>query len=434
MALSVVGLNHRSSPIEVRERFAFSATEVPEALGSAVDCDGVLEAGLVSTCNRTEFYLHVGDHDEAIERATRILASHAGELPRKTESYLYVWRDLDAVRHLYRVASGLDSMVLGEAQIQGQVRSAYEVARSLSGRRQAVRGVFNRLFQSALSVGGRVRSETCIAEGAGSVPSAAIELARKVYGSLRERRAVVLGSGDMGELTLECLVDEGVASVYVVSRNQVRAQKLAEKMGVKSLPFTGFWEKIKDTDIVIASTAAPHPVITLDEFRRNMPEGLRSPLLIVDIAIPRDVEPEIGDERGVFLYSIDDLQHIVTANFERRKSDVPRAEMIIDEEAGNFWRWYSGLRAVPLIKQLRERAEDMRKQELDRALSELRHLSGADRDRIEQLTKQILQKFLHHPTARLRSAAEDGQGYDVLAAARYIFDVAEEDGHGERGQ
>lgn len=430
MAFVVVGINHRTAPIEVRERFAFSGTEVPDALGRVLECECVLEAALVSTCNRTEFYLHVSEHDEAIEHVRRLLAAHADQDPRETERYLDIRCDLDAVQHLYRVASGLDSMVLGEVQIQGQVRSAYEIARGLSGGRQAVRAVFNRLFQSALSVGGRVRSETRVSEGAASVPSAAVELARKIFGSLRSRRGLVLGAGDMGELTLECLVHEGVSSVLVASRNLSRAQRVAEKMGVESLPFSGFWERLGGTDILITSTAAPHPMITLDEFRRRMPSGLRSPLLIVDISIPRDVEPRIGDERNVFLYSIDDLQHIVTANFERRKAEVPRAEEIIEEEVAGFWRWYCGLQAVPLIKELRGQAEEMRRQELERALSQLDHLSAADRERIDQLTRQILQKLLHRPTARLRAAAQDGRGHDLLAAARYLFDVADEDGYG----
>jgi glutamyl-tRNA reductase len=333
---------------------------------------------------------------------------------------------LDAVEHLFRVAAGLDSMVLGEVQIQGQVRDAYETARSLTGQRQAVHAVFNRLFQSALSVGGRVRTETRLSEGAASVPSAAVDLARKIFGSLRGRRGMVLGAGNMGELTLQCLVDEGVTSVIVTSRSLARAQNVADRLGGQAVSFSDFWGQLPDTDIVITSTSAPHAMLTLGDFQQRMPKKLKSPLFIVDIAIPRDVEPEIGDLPNVFLYTIDDLQQIVTANYERRKAELPRAQKIIDDEVQKFWRWYSGLQAVPLIKQLRDRAEQMRRSEVDRTLSQLDHLSDSDREKVERLSVSLLKKLLHHPTARMRAAAEDGREHDVLEAARFLFDMDSE--------
>ncbi len=426
MPFEVVGLNHRTAPIEVRERFAFAATEVPDALAHVLESDAIAEAVLLTTCNRTEFYLHPGDSERSISVVTATLDAQAAGLPKPTERYLYVKRGREVVDHLYRVVSGLDSMVLGEVQIQGQVRDAYEVARSLTGRRQAVRAVFNRLFQSALSVGGRVRNETRLSEGAASVPSAAVELARKIFGSLRGRRGMVIGAGDMGELTLQCLVDEGVTSVMVASRNLVRARKVAEKFGGATVPYADFWERLPEMDIVITSTAAPHAMITLEEFRRRMPAKLKSPLFIIDIAIPRDVEPAIGELPNVFVYSIDDLQHIVTSNYERRKAEIPKAESIIAEEVENFWRWYAGLRAVPFIRQLREQAEGMRQDELQRTMSQLSHLSSDDRERVERLTRSLLQKVLHQPTARIRAAAEDGREHDILEAVRYLFGLEEE--------
>jgi glutamyl-tRNA reductase len=426
MPFAVVGLSHRTAPIEIRERFAFAGTEVPDALAHVLEGRGVSEVALVSTCNRTEFYLHFADPDAAIPFVIRTLSEQAGQLAKPAERYMYVKRDQDMVAHLFRVVSGLDSMVLGEVQIQGQVREAYETARSLSGQRQAVRAVFNRLFQTALSVGGRVRSETRVSEGAASVPSAAVDLARKIFGSLRGRRGLVLGAGDMGELTLRCLVEEGVTSVIVASRNMMRAQRVAEKFGGRSVPFGEFWDELPETDIVITSTAAPHAMITLEEFGRRLPGGLKSPLLIIDIAIPRDVQPEVGNLPNVFLYSIDDLQHIVSASVERRRAEIPKAEAIIEEEVERFWRWYSGLRAVPFIRRFRERAEDVRQAELNRALSQLSHLSERDRERIDRLTRDLLQKVLHEPTARLRAAVEDGREHDILEAARYLFGLGDD--------
>lgn len=434
MPFAVVGLSHRTAPIEVREKFAFSATEVPDALTHVLESRGVAEAALISTCNRTELYLHLADADVAIPYAIETLAQHADGLPKPAERYLYVRRGREAVGHLYRVVSGLDSMVLGEVQVQGQVREAYDTARSLTGRRQAVRAVFNRLFQSALSVGGRVRTETRLSEGAASVPSASVDLAKKIFGSLRGRRGMVLGAGDMGELTLECLVGEGVASVMVASRNMMRAQKVAEKFGGASVPFSDFWDVLPQMDIVVTSTAAPHAMITLEDFRRRMPSKLKSPLFIIDIAIPRDVEPGVGDLPNVFLYTIDDLQHIVTTNVERRKAEIPRAEAIVRDEVDKFWRWYSGLRAVPFIKQLRQRAEDMRREELERTLGRLEHLSEADVKRVDRLTRDLLQKLLHKPTARMRAAAEDGREHDILEAARYLFGIDEDKGEENGGR
>jgi glutamyl-tRNA reductase len=433
MSFAVVGLSHRTAPVEIREKFAFAATEMTDVLSHVLEGKGVSEVALISTCNRTEFYLHLSEAELAIQRVIQTLADQAGSLPKPAERFLYVRRGPDAVKHLFRVVSGLDSMVLGEVQIQGQVREAYEMARSLTGQRQAVRAVFNRLFQSALSVGGRVRNETRLSEGAASIPSAAVELARKIFGTLRGRRGMVIGAGDMGELTLECLVDEGVTSVMVASRNMMRAQKVAERFGGTAVAFADFWERLPGMDVVITSTAAPHAMITLDEFRRRMPRKLKSPLFIVDIAIPRDVEPEIGELANVFLYSIDDLQNIVTANHERRKAEVPKAEAIVDDEVDKFWRWYSGLRAVPFIKQLRESAESLRQSEVQRVMSQLDHLSDSDLERVERLTRDLLQKVLHQPTARMRAAAEDGREHDVLEAARYLFGM-EEDGAGESAE
>jgi glutamyl-tRNA reductase len=425
MPFAVVGLNHRTAPIEIRERLACSPDEMPDALAQAILNNGVREATLVSTCNRTEYYLHLSEPDSAIPQIVDALADQADDLPKPAERYLYIKREHDAVEHLFRVVSGLDSMVLGEVQIQGQVRDAYELARSLTGQRQAVRAVFNRLFQSALSVGGRVRNETRLSEGAASVPSAAVELARKIFGSLRGRRGLVLGAGNMGELTLECLVDEGVSSVIVTSRSISRAQKVADRFGGQAVAFSDFWDQLPETDIIVTSTAAPHAMITLEEFKQRMPRKLKSPLFIVDIAIPRDVEPEIGDLPNVFLYSIDDLQHIVSANFERRKAELPKAEKIITDEVDRFWRWYTGLQAVPTIRQLRDRADGMRQGELERTLAQLKHLSDADREKIERLSTSLLKKFLHQPTARIRAAAEDGREHDVLDAARFLFDLEE---------
>ena len=326
MTFLVVGLNHRTAPIDVRERFMFDHNEVPAALARVLADDAVREAALLSTCNRTEFYFHLDDPEAGLREAVSVFADHAGELPQPPESYLYVRRGADSVRHLYRVASGLDSMVLGEVQIQGQVREAYEAARGLSGDRRAVRAIFNRLFQSALSVGGRVRTETQLSEGAASVPSAAVDLATKIFGSLRGRSGMVLGTGEMGRLTARTLVDEGLDHLFVISRRRERAEQLAADMGGRAIPYPKLWDRLPNVDIFVTCSGAPHAVITREEVERATRRQKRRPLLIVDISVPRDVEAAVGDLPNVFLYSIDDLEQIVTANCARRQEEVPAAE------------------------------------------------------------------------------------------------------------
>lgn len=427
MPFEVVGLSHRTAPIEIRERFMFARSEFADALARLISHRTVREAALLSTCNRTEVYMHVAEDDGGVAEAIRLLAEHAGELPRQAESYMYVHRNIDVVRHLYRVTAGMDSMVLGEAQIQGQVRDAYELARGLTGDRRAVQAVFNRLFQTALSVGGQVRTETQLSEGAASVPSAAVELSRKIFGSLRGRSGMILGAGDMGELTLRTLIAEGMSEVYVASRRLSRSEELTREVGGSAVPYEEFREKLGLIDVLITSTAAPVALVKEDDLRRARSKVKKKPLLIVDISIPRDVDPAVGKLRDIFLYSIDDLKHIVSESLERRRGELPRAEEIVREAADAFWRWRSGLQAVPLIKELRERAEEVRRTEFDKAMRHFDGLSESDKERIERLTKSMLKKLLHEPTSRLRKAAENGQDLDLIAAVQYLLETGDDD-------
>jgi glutamyl-tRNA reductase len=421
MPVAVVGASHRTAPIELRERLAFGRAEVPPALGALAGEAGV-EAVLLTTCNRTEFYLASGD-DEAVAAAREMLARRIGA-DAGDAGWMYVRRDRDAAQHLFRVAAGLDSMILGEPQIQGQVKEAYAVAREVAGARGPVVGpALNRMFQTAFSIGGRVRSETELGRGAASVSSAAVELAKKIFGSLKGRRALVLGAGEMSEVTLECLRGEGVRTAVVANRTFERARELAEKWGGSAIHWEEFASALPDVDIVIASTAAPRPVLTVERFRQALPKGARRPLCIIDIAIPRDVEPALADERNVFLYNIDDLQQIVDDSLDRRRAQLPAAEGIVADGVEDFWAWYSSLAVVPTIRALRDHGERMRQEETERALARLRHLSDDDRAAVDALTRTLLNKLLHAPTARLREAAGNGRGTGVLDTVRYLFEL-----------
>ncbi len=423
MPLAVVGVSHRTAPIEVRERFAYGRTELPHALVRAAEATGG-EAVLLSTCNRTELYLALPEGSAGVDAAAALLAEKIGSTPADAARWLYVHRDRAAAEHLFRVSAGLDSMILGEPQIQGQVKEAYAAAREVAGGSGPVVGpALNRLFQSAFSVGGRVRSDTGLGRGAASVSTAAVELAKKIFGSLKGRRALILGAGEMSETTLELLRGEGVRTAVVANRTFDRARELAERWGGEAVRLDDFPAALPAVDIVVCSTAAPHPVLTRERLRKGLPHGPSSPLCIIDIAIPRDVEPSVGDEPNVFLYNVDDLTGIVDDVLDRRRGELPAAEGLVAAEVEAFWTWYASLAVVPTIRDLRERAEALRRAEVERALRSLDHLAAADREAVEALTRSLLAKLLHAPTVRLRDAAGNGRGTAVLDTVRYLFEL-----------
>jgi glutamyl-tRNA reductase len=423
MSLSVVGISHRTAPLEIRERFVVDAKASAHALRrlAAIGCT---EAVLLSTCNRTELYMRApGTQPDASIIGARFLGDHAGLAESDADRYLYTLHDDGAVEHLFRVVASLDSMVLGEAQIQGQVKAAYERAVEGNNGDFVVGPVLSRLFEMALRVGGRVRSETKLGTGAASVPSASIELARKIFGSIEGRKALVLGAGEMSELTMTCLRGEGVRDIRVANRTAGRAEEVARRLQAQAVPFDDLPRLLAEMDIVASATSAPHAVITRALAERALAGGRRSPLLILDIALPRDVEREVGELPNVFLYDIDDLSQVVEGNIERRRSEISVAEHIITDGIREFWAWYRGRSVVPLIRQLRGHAEELREVETARALRALQHLPQADRAVVENLTRQLLNKMLHSPTARLREAAASGREGEMAEAARYLFSL-----------
>lgn len=435
-SLVVVGLSHHSTPVEVRERFAFTPAEALASLRGLRSRGVAREAVLLTTCNRTEYYLDLADGALGEARVLEELAARAGLSVSETAGYSYIRRGRESVEHLFRVAASLDSMIVGEAQIQGQVREAYEQAARAEGGEPLVGPILSRLFQAALGVGGRVRSETALGVGAASIPSAAVALARKVFGSLRGRRALVIGTGEMGELALASLHAEGVDRLVIASRTRERAESLAARVGGEAIGHDEIADVLSGVEIVVSATAAPHAVLTRELFDRALPGGARHPMLLVDIAIPRDIEPSIEEAGQVFLYDIDDLRQVMDDNLERRRAEVPVAERIVAEAAEEFWEWYRSRDAVPLIRELRDRAESVRRAELEKALRRLAHLDEEDRAAVEQLTRALLNKILHQPTVRLREAVNNGGGVAVLHAARYLFELdgargATESGSGE---
>jgi glutamyl-tRNA reductase len=410
MALIAAGASFRTAPLEVREKFAYASSEVGRLL-SRIRAAGAQEAALLSTCNRTELYI-VDSDSEPLSAFWDELSERLGDDARR---FGYVRRDREAAAHLFRVASGLDSMILGEAQIQGQVRDAWEMSRPQSG------AALNRLFQTALSVASRVRTETAVGRGAASVSSAAVQLAKQIFGSLRGRRAMVLGAGEMAELALECLMKEGVRAAIVANRTYERAAELAAHHGATALHYDACWAELADVDVVITSTAAPHPVVRPEHIAATLGARGDRPLCILDIALPRDVDPAVRKLRNVFLYDLDDLRAVVAATLDRRQDELPTAESLLSEEVERYWTWLAGLASVPVLTSLRGAMEQVRERELATALRRLNHLSSADREAVEHLSRALMNKFLHSPSVRLRAAAANGRGLGVIDAARYLF-------------
>ncbi len=420
MSVWVAGASHRTAPIDVRERFHVSDRERPGFLARVLADDRVRECTVLSTCNRSELYVRLAADDGAGEIAAEAFGRHGGLPADRVREHLYTRRGRDAVAHLFRVTAGLDSMVVGEPQIQGQVASAYRAAREVEA--DALGPVLHRLFQTALSAGGHARTETGVAEGAASVPSAAVRLARKVFGELEGRRAVVVGAGEMGRLTLAALLDRGVRDAAVASRTLERAEETAERTGARAVAYDEVWNLLDRADVLLTSTSAPHPVVTVERMQ-ELRRGAREPVVIIDIAVPRDVEPDVGDLKDVFLYNIDDLQRMVEATERSRDRERATAEGLLDERVGEFWEWYRAREAVPLIRKIRDRAEAVREREMSHALGEIDGLSEEQRSRIHRASRLVLKKILHDPTVGLRElAAEDEEGRLLEVAAR-LFDV-----------
>lgn len=428
MPVKVIGLSHRTAPLEIRERFVFNAAQGHETLDRIIKADLAEEAILLSTCNRTELYMVTsGGESHVRDLLVNLLSERTGVSPERAEILLYEENERAAVEHLFRVSASLDSMILGEPQIQGQVRTAYELACKVENGHRRVGPVLARLFETALSVGGRVRSQTGLGYGAASVPSAAVDLARKIFGSLKGKTAAVLGTGEMSRVALECLQSAGVKEATVVSRTTDRARSLANDAGARASSHEDIPLLLTSVDIIVTATAAPHAIITQESARRALPRGRKRPLLVVDIALPRDVEPAVGDIENVFLYNLDDLQQVVDSAIERRRGELPLADALVQEAVSEFWHWYRGLDVVPLIRELRAHAETIRQQEVERTLRALKHLSAEDAAAVEALTKQILNKVLHRPTVRLKEAATQPAEPGMLQSMRYLLGLGRDD-------
>ncbi len=419
MKLLVLGLSHKTAPVEQREKASLSEKEARALLRELLAGGTVSEAVALFTCNRTEIYVAAPDPATAEDAVASAIVSHTRISADELACARYVLRDERAVAQLFRVTSSLDSMVVGESEIQGQVRAAWE----LGAQETATGPILNQLFRQALEVGKSIRTRTRIGTGSSSVPAVALDLAEDVLADLPGRRVLVIGAGKMAEATAHSLVQHGVSEVVVANRTVSTARELAGRFGGRGVGFDAMAGELLAADIVISSTDAPHPILGRGEVERAMAERADRPMVIVDISVPRDVDASVADLPGVALFDIDDLERVVETNLNGRRLEAERGEGFVVGAVQGFSAWRRGLTATPAITSLRERAESIRQGELARLDGQWEGLSGADRERIEALTKGIVNKLLHEPTVRVRAAAEDGDGDALrhLESLRHLF-------------
>ena len=402
MRLLAVGISHRTAPVELRESVDFTRRGLESALHAFAGHGISQETVLLSTCNRAEVYA-VAESDAAVDAIARFFSEYHGVDAAVIARHVYAHRGLDVARHLFRVAAGLDSLVVGEPQILGQVKSAYSTASDL----RVAGTVTHRLFHAAFAVGKRVRNETGLAEGAVSVSYAAIELARKIFGDLDGRNVVILGAGEMAELTGVHLRAQKVKQITIASRSLASAEALARQLEGRAVPWNGMTSSLGAADIIVTATGATEPVVTRAMIDDVMRTRRNQPLFVIDIAVPRDVEAAVGDLEQVFLYHIDDLQSIVSENLARRSSELAGAEAIVDQEVQRFGSWLQSREIVPTVVALRQRFEQIRQSELRRLDAKLGGLTPDARARVDEVTRLIVEKLLLTPTEQLKTIGED---------------------------
>jgi glutamyl-tRNA reductase len=402
MRLLLVGLSHKSAPVELREQVDFSRGDVGAAVSALATRMDSGEGVIVSTCNRVEIYTQSDNGDAGRAQVARFISEYHGVARESLEPHLYARGEAEAVRHLFRVASGLESLVVGEPQILGQVKDAYTVA----SERAVTGSTLNRLFHAAFAAAKRVRTETALAEGAVSVSYAALSLSRKIFGSLDGRQVLVLGAGEMAKLTAVHLKGQNVGKLVVASRTLANAESLAAHVGGAAVPWSEMYSALAAADIVVTATGASEPVLSTARVAEVMRFRRHRPLFIIDIAVPRDVEASAADLEQVFLYNIDDLQTIVNENLARRAAELQRAEAIVDEEVDKFMAWLRSRSAVPTVVALRQRFESIRQAELKRLEPKLASLPPEARSRVDEITRLIVEKLLLTPTEQLKASDE----------------------------
>jgi glutamyl-tRNA reductase len=417
MNILVAGLNHKTAPVEVREKLAFNDQNLPRALIELRARMPGLETTIISTCNRVEIYVAATGAEKLSEDITRFLSDFHDIDPDSFSSHLYHHYDYDAVRHLFTVSSSLDSLVVGEAEILGQVKSAY-----MFGLQEGVTGkVLNNLFQNAFAAAKKVRTSSSIGRQKVSVASVAVEFAQKIFSDFSDKTVMIIGAGEMGELTLKHIVEKGISAVIVANRTYHKAVDLANEYNGMAIKYESFMDNMHQADVVISTSGAPHYII----FPKQMPQVLRArrnkPMLLIDIAVPRDIHPDLQKVENVYLYDIDDLQKIVSENIGFREKELEHCSKIIEAETENFMAWLKTLDVGDVIREFREELHEIRKTELARSFNKLPEMNDVYRQEIEYLTERIVNKILNHPTQVLKKEASKEARYRYIDALKNLF-------------
>ncbi len=427
MNIIVVGLSHKTASVEIREKVAFSPNQIEKPLNDLVTLDDIIEGVIVSTCNRVEIYATTRDIAGGIARIKRFLADHH-RIPFETlEPHLYSYHSEAAIRHVFRVASSLDSMVVGEPQILGQIKTSYGYAAEY----KSSGIILNRFLHKAFSVAKRVRTETKIASSAVSVAFAAVELAKKILGDLSDKTVMLIGAGEMCELAAKHFMNSGARGVMVTNRTFEKAERLADEFDGEAVRFEELFEHLHRADIILSSTGAPHVIIGPKEVEEVVRRRKFKPMFFIDIAVPRDIDPKVDELENAYLFTVDNLQEIVQANLAQRNREAEKAEEIINQEIGQFYKWLSSLEVTPTIVALRTRFDEIRRAELDKTLSGWKELTPEAEKRLEALTMAMMNKLLHTPTAVLKKAGQGGRVDLYVDALRQLFDLEASQHEGE---
>jgi len=420
MRFQLIGVNHRSAPVEVRERLAIPESRLPDACRDLTSYPGIEEGMVISTCNRVEIVTHTANGTADLRG---FLHDYFRLEAEELDPHLYEFRGKDAVRHLFRVASSLDSMVVGEAQILGQVKEAYATARAVG----AVRGQLDQLFSRAFAVAKRVRSETAVGSSSVSIASVAVELAKKIFGTLEGKTVFIVGAGKVSELAARHLMAHGCASIFVSNRTYERAIGLAEKFDGQAIKFDDLYNSCDRADIVITSTGSPHAIFRREHGEQFLSRRKNRPMFFIDIAVPRDVSPEMARLDGIFTYDIDDLQQAVTSHVADRGKEAELAEAIISSEVERFEAKLQTLDVVPTIVSLQDHLETIRQAEIDRVRGRLGPLTPEQEIAVEALTRGIINKVMHTPITTLKTAAKESEATTIVDVVRRLFNLREKE-------
>ena len=420
MRFQLIGVNHNSAPVEVRECLAIPESRLPDICRDLSAYPGIEEGMVISTCNRVEIVTHTSN---GAANLRGFLHDYFHVDPQELNPHLYEFRGKDAVRHLFRVASSLDSMVVGEAQILGQVKEAYATARAIG----AVRGQLDQLFSRAFAVAKRVRSETAVGSSSVSIASVAVELAKKIFGTLEGKTVFIIGAGKMSELAARHLMAHGCASIFVSNRTYERAVGLAQKFDGQAIKFDDLYNSCDRADIVITSTGSPHAIFRREHGEQFLSRRKNRPMFFIDIAVPRDVSPEMAKLDGIFTYDIDDLQQAVTSHVADRRKEAELAEAIIANEVENFEAKLQTLDVVPTIVSLQDHLETIRQAEVDRVRGRLGPLSPEQEMAVEALTRGIINKVMHTPITTLKTAAKESEATTIVDVVRRLFNLREKE-------